>query len=252
MLGGASSREHMPREGEDVVVRQGRSIAVVGVFLIGCAVLVLAVGCSGTPSETSKKGQGHSPEATASEEARCEGTRTIHVDVKFQAWRWKGSFTTNDVPACRNKGGLLLGTDKKDRLAGREGADEIRGLGDKDVLLGGSGSDVLYGGRGDDLWLLGGGGDDVLYGGDGSEGSNTFPMTNRVLQGGGGEDVIYGGDGVDFIDAIDSDRYYGLHRGEGQRDKLYCGKGKDYYNADKKDYVDSSCEKKRKPYHGVA
>jgi hypothetical protein len=29
-----------------------------------------------------------------------------------------------------------------------------------------------------------------------------------------------------------------------QRDKLYCGKGKDTYFAEKIDYVDSSCEKK--------
>jgi hypothetical protein len=28
-----------------------------------------------------------------------------------------------------------------------------------------------------------------------------------------------------------------------QRDKLYCGKGKDRYVAQKHDYVDSSCEK---------
>ena len=27
-----------------------------------------------------------------------------------------------------------------------------------------------------------------------------------------------------------------------QPDKLYCGKGKDAYDADKYDYVDSSCE----------
>jgi Ca2+-binding RTX toxin-like protein len=220
------------------------------VFLIGCAVL-LVVGCSGTRSETSKKEQGRSPEATASkEEARCEGTQTIHVQGKFQALSWNGTYTTNDLPGCRNKGGQLLGTNKKDELAGREGADEIRGLGGKDDLLGGSGSDVLYGGRGSDYWLYGGGGDDVLYGGDGSEGTDN-PASPIVLQGGAGEDVIYGGDGVDFINAIDANRTNGLNRAEGQRDKLYCGKGKDYYAADKKDYVDSSCEKKRKPVFGV-
>jgi hypothetical protein len=37
-----------------------------------------------------------------------------------------------------------------------------------------------------------------------------------------------------------------------QRDKLYCGEGRDYYFADKNDYVDSSCEKKAKPASGVA
>jgi len=51
-------------------------------FLIGCAVLLLIVGCAGTSSsETSnKKEQRSSPEATASEEeARCEGTGTYHL-----------------------------------------------------------------------------------------------------------------------------------------------------------------------------
>ena len=51
---------------------------------------------------------------------------------------------------------------------------------------------------------------------------------------GRGEDVFYGGDGNDLISGDD----------DGQRDKLYCGKGKDYYRAYKSDYVDSSCEKK--------
>ena len=88
---------------------------MVGAFLIGCAVLLLAVGCSGTSSETSKKEeQGCSPQATESEEeARCEGTRKI---------KWSGGpnpggvYTTNDLPGCPNKGGLLLGTDGPDTM----------------------------------------------------------------------------------------------------------------------------------------
>jgi hypothetical protein len=32
-----------------------------------------------------------------------------------------------------------------------------------------------------------------------------------------------------------------------QRDELYCGEGKDHYNADKFDYVSSSCEVKDPP-----
>ena len=107
----------MQREGEGSVVRQGHCIALVGIFLIGCAVL-LVIGCTGVRSGAPQKEQARSPEATASEEARCEGTRT------FQ--KWGGHFTTNDLPGCP-KGGLLLGTDKKDRLAGQEGDDKIRG-----------------------------------------------------------------------------------------------------------------------------
>jgi len=144
---------------------------VVVTFLIGCAVLLLAVGCSGTRSESSnKKEQGRSPEATASEEARCEGTRTIHRYVLHtgkvrygseQAMKKAGKtddmglYTTNDLPGCPHKGGLLSGTDKPDKLAGKEGDDEIRGLGAKDLLFGGDGNDVIYAGPGDDAFLAG-------------------------------------------------------------------------------------------------
>ncbi len=187
-------------------------------MLMGCAVL-LVVGCAGVGSEAPQKEQGSSPQATASEEARCEGTRT------FQ--KWGGHFTTNDLPGCPN-GGLLLGTDKKDRLAGQEGDDKIRGLGGFDDVKGGPGNDILYGGPGFDL-LGGDDGDDVVYGGDGED----------EMYGGKGEDVLYGGDGTDLIDPTGGDWQ--------QRDKVYCGEGSDLYRADKNDYVDSSCENSLKP-----
>ena len=273
MLRGASSKGHMQRDGEGAVVRQGRSIAVVA-FLIGCAGL-LAVGCAGVRSEApkekqgqaedTKQEQGRSPEATASEEARCEGTRTLHhyvvaygrglysktrsgseEDMK-KADKKAGQktevidvYTTNDLPGCP-KGGLLLGTDKADvdpypdhpGLEGQAGDDEIRGLGANDYLSGGDGKDVLYGGPGEDR-IDGGKGEDVIYGGDGNDVLKEEVPGNRTapsLDGGPGEDMIYGGDGNDSLAAK-----------EGQRDKLYCGKGKDGYFADKNDYVDSSCE----------
>ena len=56
------------------------------------------------------------------------------------------------------------------------------------------------------------------------------------LVGDKGEDVLYGGDGLDSVYA----------EGDGQRDELYCGEGKDEYDADKNDYVSSTCEKKVK------
>jgi Ca2+-binding RTX toxin-like protein len=225
-------------------------------FLIGCAVLLLVVGCPGVRSGAPKKEQGHteateeqarSPEATASEEARCEGTRNIALGASFKSG---ASALTNDLPGCPN-GGLLLGSDKPDKLDAGDGEDEVRGLGAKDSLWGGFGKDVMYGGTGNDFLtgstvdedshdkskdvLHGGpgrdsvngfGGDDVLYGGDGDD-------VNR-LYGGKGEDVLYGGYGNDFLDATL----------DGQRDKLYCGKGKDEYAADKFDHVSNSCEKK--------
>src|SRR5215218_1103860 len=171
MLGGTSSKGHKQTEGEGAVVRRGHLKALVVTFLIGCAVL-LVFGCAGTSPETSKKEQGRAPEATAPEEAQCEGTRTKQ--------RYGGPVVTNDVPGCPN-GGLLLGTDKTDTLAGLDGDDEIRGLGGRDFI----------------------------------------------------------GDGNDFLMGI------GITvDGDGQRDKFYCGEGRDRYAADKNDYVDSSCEVK--------
>src|SRR5215203_2441455 len=181
MLRGASSKRHMPREGGCAVIRQAHLIAVVWTFLIGCAVLVLMVGCAGTRSESSKKEQGHtestkeqgrSPEATSEEEARCEGTRKTNVNMPVR-------FTTNDLPGCP-KGGLLLGTDKADELDGEKGDDEVRGLGGSDDIMGGDGNDVLYGGSGRD-GVGGYDGDDVIYAGPGNDGN---------LVGFGGNDVI--------------------------------------------------------------
>ena len=137
-----------------------------------------------------------------------------------------GSYTTNDLPGCPD-GGLLLGTDKNDRLHGKDGDDEIRALGGRDVFLGGVGNDAIYMGPGDDSIQAGdhreGDGDDVIYGGSGDD----------LLQAGKGADVMYGGDGSDDI----------FKARDRQRDKLYCGEGKDRYYAEKIDYVDSSCEK---------
>ena len=211
-------------------------------MLIGCAVLLLVVGCAGTSSETSKKEQGSSPQATESEEeARCEGTRTYQKGRVVRGH--KNVFTTNDLPDCP-KGGLLLGTDKPDKLGAKEGKDEIRGLGARDQIFGGVGKDTIYGGPGDDSLLVGDDGDDVIYGGEGDD---------EELFDGKGDDVIYGGDGDDlFSESQGADVIYGGNGNDsiaafsdGQPDKFYCGKGKDEYHVKEKiDHVDSSCEKK--------
>jgi hypothetical protein len=206
------------------VIRQSHFIAVVGAFLIGCAVLLLVGGSAGVRSQARKEEQGHT-EATASEEARCSQTRTFRGKGHLEYLQ--GVATTNDVPGCPN-GGLLSGTEKADKLDGLKGDDEIHGLGGVDDILGGGGNDVTYGGPGDDVSLGGEDGDDVIYGGDG----------NDSVSGDDGEDVIYGGDGNDNVEGRD----VGLK--DTQRDELYCGKGKDGYDAGKLDYVDSSCEKK--------
>ena len=214
---------------------------MVRTFLIGCALILVVVGCAGVRSEAPQdeqerteatNEQARSPEATASEEARCGGTRSFHRK------NYLGTYVTNDVPGCP-KGGLLSGTDGQDNLAGFDGDDEIRGLGDQDALYGGPGNDVLVGGtdhkeegryKGNDT-LMGGPGSDVLYGGAGTDHLYSYSQSGGGLQ---GEDVLYGGDGNDLILADDYD----------EQDKLYCGEGWDQYLADEGDFVSSSCEKK--------
>src|SRR5215203_3361671 len=219
-LRGASSRRCMSREGEGVVVRQGRSITVVA-FLIGCAFLLMA-GASGVQAQASKN-----------EEARCEGTRKINVNLPAR-------FTSNDLPGCP-QGGLLLGTDKGDLLAGEKGDDEVRSLGGKDDVMGGPGNDILYGGADNDS-LIGDGrdenGNDILYGGPGDDVNLNGTDGNDVIYGGlgddeslrgmDGEDVLYGGPGDDKLDGGPSEAVYGGGEllpggGDRQRDKIYCG-----------------------------
>src|SRR5215207_7232962 len=83
-------------------------------------------------SEPSQEKQGHteatkeqgSPEATASEEARCKKTRPIDLlgsvgaipDMSVKPGDPEALYVTNDLPGCQN-GGLLSGTDKPDQLA---------------------------------------------------------------------------------------------------------------------------------------
>jgi len=134
-------------------------MAVVGTLLIGCAILLIVVGCSEKRSEAPQEEKEHT-EATnkergriaeaASEEVRCEGTRTYQKGRVVRGHR--NIFTTNDLPDCP-KSGLLVGTDKRDKLGGKEGEDEIRGLGAADQIFGGVGKDVIYGGPGDDTEL---------------------------------------------------------------------------------------------------
>jgi hypothetical protein len=225
------------------VIRRASFVAVVRAFLIGCAVPLVLVGCAGVrseaPNEQEKRGrakatneeQARSPEATASEEARCERTRIVHLDPGVVVG--DDAALTNDVPGCPD-GGPLSGTDEADNLTGGDGDDEMRGLGGADGLWGGFGRDVMHGGAGDDL-LVGrdtfnedghDDGDDVLDGGDGTD----------ELFGDSGKDVLRGRDGNDFLDGTSDG---------GDRDELYCGEGRrDQYAADKNDHVSGSCEVK--------
>jgi len=241
---------------------------VVGAFLIGGAVLLLMVGCSGVRSETPKKEQGRTEAANGQAHSeRCERTRKMHLEIfEPPGTDKKAPFITNDVPGCP-KCGLLSGTKKTDYFAGKDGEDEIRGLGGADYIEGGLGGDFVYGGPGNDyLWakfgwseepppeppkdlsnnvlhggsgsdrMFGANGDDVLYGGEGDDGL----VGNDDESGGSGKDVLYGGPGNDTL----------YPAKDGQRDELYCGKGKDRFLnvADEIDYIDTSCEIKERPY----
>jgi hypothetical protein len=217
-------------------------MALVVAFLIGCAVVPMA-GASGVQAQASNK-----------EEARCEGTRKINVNLPAR-------FTSNDLPGCP-QGGLLLGTDKvDDLLAGEKGDDEVRGLGGRDDVMGGPGNDVIYGGADNDS-LIGDGrdedGNDIIYGGPGDDSNLNGTAGNDVIHGGPGddaslrgmegEDVLHGGPGDDKLDGGPSEAVYGgpgkllPGGGDGQRDEIRCGEGRDSYFADKEDYVDGSCE----------
>ena len=170
------------------MVRQRHIIALVGAFLIGCAVLLMA-DASGVQAEASKK-----------EEARCEGTRTFKKSDAGGV-----IYTTNDLPGCP-KGGLLLGTDKSDEfprpgLAGEDGDDEIRGLGGSDEIFHGSGDDVIYAGPDNDN-VFPDKGNDVIYGGDGNDmlASNDTDGQRDKLYCGAGSDK-YLADPTDYVDS---------------------------------------------------
>jgi RTX calcium-binding nonapeptide repeat (4 copies) len=210
------------------VIRHSHFIAVVGTYLMGCAVVLMVVGCAGARSEApQKEEQAHSD--------RCEGTRGIVL--------MGGGYATNDVPGCP-KGGLLLGTDgpntdinspMQDYLYGGDGDDEVRGLGANDELWGGLGSDVIYGGPGFDMMFAGAvrGRDsskNKLYGGDRTD----------DMSGADGEDVLHGGAGNDTLTAAG-------YKDDLGADKLYCGAGTDKYIAGRLDHVSNSCEVKQNP-----
>ena len=103
----------MQREGEGVVVRQAHLIAVVVAFLIGGAVLLSGwrFGSAGGNLQ--------------------ERRSPVRGDEHHQepGVRFRGGALYHQRPTWLPKGGLLLGTDKDDRLYGKDGDDVIRGLG---------------------------------------------------------------------------------------------------------------------------
>jgi WD40 repeat protein/hemolysin type calcium-binding protein len=100
------------------------------------------------------------------------------------------------------KNDKLIGTARNDTLDGRAGNDTLKGLAGNDLLLGGPGNDKLYGGTGVD-----------------------------GLNGGPGRDLLSAGAGNDAVNAA----------GDGARDVVDCGAGKDRATVGRTDVV-RNCE----------
>ena len=103
------------------MVRQGRSIAVVVVLLIGCAGLLVAGGCAGVRSEAPQEEQQPNTKSTK------EGQE--HTEATSEATREQQE---------------LYGGPGYDRLRGGVGKDILHGVGGMDELLGGAGDDVIW------------------------------------------------------------------------------------------------------------
>lgn len=115
---------------------------------------------------------------------------------------------------------LLGAVQRASCLMGGSGRDDLR-LGDGGgVAFGEAGKDRIHGGSRDDV-LSGAGAGDRLFGNGG----------NDVLLGGRGADLLVGGDGDDTVEAA----------GDGTRDRIVCGPGRDRVTADPADRVDG-CE----------
>jgi len=96
----------------------------------------------------------------------------------------------------------LDGSNRRDVILGTNGPDDAFARRGKDLVSAGAGADRLSGGRGRDR-----------------------------LFGGSGEDVLLGGPGNDFLATRD-----------GEADRVDCGPGRDYAEADSADRVSSDCE----------
>jgi Ca2+-binding RTX toxin-like protein len=147
----------------------------------------------------------------------------------------------------------LYGTDNTDKLYGRGGDDTIYGRGGNDrspgfrgqpYLVGNAGDDTIYGGTGQDE-VSGDLGADALYAGEGLD----------LMTGGRGADALYGDGGSDLL--VAGPRREGaldiLYGGSVQdalisrnrpadKDVVYCGRGRDFAYADRKDVL-YGCER---------
>ncbi len=157
---------------------------------------------------------------------------------------------------------VLRGTNNRDTLEGRGGTDVLTGLGARDLMAGGTGEDTLEGGRGNDSMLggpappcprcpleqerpgasdtvKGGGGDDDV---DGAAGAD-------ALYGGGGDDLVTDGENrrgaPDTLDGGPGNDLFGPRNEPGGSDVVFCGSGRDWVFADRRDVISEDCERVR-------
>lgn len=130
---------------------------------------------------------------------------------------------------------VIRGLAGDDEMSGRVGPDVLYGNSDTDFVSGDRGNDEVYGNRGDDNnaivinepgGLFGGQGNDAMYGRSGDD----------LLYDTEGENAFRGGRGNDSIVATDSSN---------DRDRIFCGSGRDEVFADRRDRVAEDCERVR-------
>src|SRR5262245_16079080 len=91
----------------------------------------------------------------------------------------------------------IRGTNGPNRLVGTPRRDVIAGLGGNDTILGQGGNDTICGGGGNDT-VRGGDGADRVEGGNGNDKAYGDAGNDQVL-GGAGLDTVRGGDGTDTV-----------------------------------------------------
>jgi Ca2+-binding RTX toxin-like protein len=124
----------------------------------------------------------------------------------------------------------VVGRGDADAISGNSGSDRVSGGSGDDRVFGRSGDDGVSGNAGDDR-VSAGSGDDRVFGRTGDDGVSGNAGDDRV-DGGSGSDRLFGRRGDDLIDARD-----------GERDRVYCGSGRDTVRADREDLL-RGCERR--------
>lgn len=143
----------------------------------------------------------------------------------------RGDRTARRIPPAECAPGCRKGTDAGDRIRGTSARDVVLPGAGADVVLAGGGHDRVDAAFGNDV-VHGAAGNDVLHGQAGDDRLSGGADVD-VLVGGGGADALDGGAGNDLVAAA----------GDGFRDTIRCGPGRDRAHADRGDRVAPDCER---------